>query len=384
LIIEAPVIMLLSASVALCRHRQAYQLIWRFMMIAGGAMTLVHVLVAFTPLYYFVVQDLIGVPQEIVEPARLGLMLMTPWTWSIAFRRFQQGVLIRHGYSGAVGMGTIIRLTAMLAVLISGFLIGSLPGAAVGAAAQAVGVMAEAFYAGLRVRPVLRRDLPVFDGEFMLTWRAFANFYLPLAMTSFIFLIWQPIGSAGISRMPEALNSLAVWPALSGLTFLLRSFGIAYNEVVVALLERKEAWKKLLRFGMGMIIGTTVLHLAFATPFVSLPYFSRVAGLSEALTQMAAVGILIAIPLPALSVLQNLFQGTILYSRHTRGIPESMVVFLFTILLVLAVGAAGQSIAGLYVGMAGLVLANAAQMGWLWMRARPVIVSLERDSETAG
>ena len=84
LIIEAPVIMLLGASTALSKHMQAYRRIWQYMMAAGGLLTALHILVAFTPLYYFVVRNIIGVPDEIVEPARIGLMLMVPWTWSIA------------------------------------------------------------------------------------------------------------------------------------------------------------------------------------------------------------------------------------------------------------------------------------------------------------
>jgi len=378
LIIEAPVIMLLSASVALSRHRQAYQQRWRFMMITSAAMTVLHMLVAFTPLYYFLVKDVIDVPAEIVEPARLGLMLMTPWTWSIAFRRFQQGVLIRYGYSGAVGMGTIIRLVTLVIGLTIGYQLGSVPGAAVGAGAQAAGVLAEAVYAGLRVRPVLRRELPAFDSESPLTWRSFIVFYFPLTMTSLISLLWQPVGSAGISRMPEALNSLAVWPVLSGLTFMLRGFGFAYNEVVVALLERKGAWDKLLRFGLGMFAGTMTLTLIFATPAVALPYFSGVAALNPALVEMAVIGIIIAVPMPAMAVLQNLFQGTIVYSRHTRGIPESTVVYFLTVLLALGIGASSQAVAGLYVAIGGAVIASAAQMGWLWMRARPVIAGLRR------
>ena len=107
LIVEAPVIMLLAASTALCTHRQAYLRIRQYMIAAGASLTLLHVLVAFTPLYYVIVRGLIGPPEEIIEPARLGLMLMTPWTFSIAYRRFNQGVMIRFGHSAAVGMGTI-------------------------------------------------------------------------------------------------------------------------------------------------------------------------------------------------------------------------------------------------------------------------------------
>ncbi len=89
LIIEAPIIMLLAASTALSRDLPSYRKIYKFMMLTGFILTLIHILVAFTPLYYVVVRNIIGSPEEIIEPARIGLMLMTPWTWSIGYRRFQ-------------------------------------------------------------------------------------------------------------------------------------------------------------------------------------------------------------------------------------------------------------------------------------------------------
>jgi hypothetical protein len=112
LIVESPILMLLSASTALSKDWASYRKIWRFMMATGAVMTGVHVLIAFTPLYYVVVRGILGVPEAIVEPARMGLMIMTPWTWSIAYRRYHQGVLIRFGHSKAVGAGTAVRLTA--------------------------------------------------------------------------------------------------------------------------------------------------------------------------------------------------------------------------------------------------------------------------------
>ena len=83
LIIESPVIMLLAASTALSKDEASYKLIRRFMMVSGAALTGLHILIAFTPLYYFVAERILGAPQVIVEPGRIGLMIMTPWTWSI-------------------------------------------------------------------------------------------------------------------------------------------------------------------------------------------------------------------------------------------------------------------------------------------------------------
>jgi hypothetical protein len=67
-------------------------------------------------------------------------MIMTPWTWSIAYRRFNQGVLIRYNHSRAVGVGTVIRLTADLTVLLIGFSIGTIPGIVVATSAVSAGI----------------------------------------------------------------------------------------------------------------------------------------------------------------------------------------------------------------------------------------------------
>jgi len=144
LIIEAPIIMLLAASTTLSKDYASYQKLRHFMMLAGGSLTLLHILVAFTPVYYVVIVGIIGAPVEIVEPARYGLMIMTPWTWAIAYRRFNQGVLIRFGHSQTVAIGTGIRLTTDVIVLVSGFLIGSIPGVVIASAAIAAGVVSEA------------------------------------------------------------------------------------------------------------------------------------------------------------------------------------------------------------------------------------------------
>lgn len=382
LIIESPVIMLLPASVALSRHKQAYQIIWRYMMGAGLLLTGLHALVAFTPLYFTVVQGLIGAPDEIIAPARVGLMLMLPWTWSIGYRRFQQGVLIRNGFSGAVGTGTLVRLASVSLVLGVGYATRLLPGVAVGALAQGLGVIGEAVYAGIRVRPVLRDKLGNEPVSEHLTWRAFADFYIPLALTSLITLLWQPVGSAALSRMPGALNSLAAWPVVSGLIMLLRSPGIAYNETVVALLDKEEGWLRLHRFTAWMAAAVTAIHLLVGATPLSEIYFARISAIPAGLVELSKSAFWMALPLPALGVMQSWFQGAILVGRRTRGVPESVVAFFATALLVLGGGVATGRWIGLYVGISGFVMANFSQMAWLWFRSRPVLEQLRARVST--
>jgi hypothetical protein len=385
LIIESPILMLLSASTALSKDWASYRKVWRFMMTAGALLTALHALVAFTPLYYVIVRGVLGVPEAIVEPARLGLMIMLPWTWAIAYRRYHQGVLIRFGHSKAVGAGTAVRLTADAVVLAAGYLIGTLPGVVVATAAVAVGVVSEALYAGWAVRPVLRDQVrlaaPVSP---VLTWRAFFSFYIPLALTSLISLVVQPIGSAGLSRMPEPIESLAVWPVVTGLLFLIRSLGFALNEVVVALLDERAMLARLRRFtGILAAITTAVVLLLAVTPLSGL-WFGRISALPPHLTELARLGLLLALPIPALTALQSWFQGSIVHSRRTRGITEAVVIYLVTNVALLWAGVLWGQAIGLYVGLAAFTISSMVQTGWLWWRSRPALRAVAARDQAVG
>lgn len=382
LIVESPIIMLLAASTALSKDWASYVKLRRFMTRASAVLTALHFLIAFTPLYYFVAEKLIGAPPEIIEPGRIGLMIMTPWTWSIAYRRFNQGVLIRFDESRAVGIGTAIRLMTVALMLTIGFAIGILPGIVVGTSAIAAGVVSEAIYAGWRVRPVLHGRLkhaPPLEPP--LTFRAFTAFYIPLAMTSLFTLLIEPLGSAALSRMPQPIESLAVWPVISGFIFMTQSLGTAYNEVVVALMDQPRSFFSLRRFALALtlllIAGVLIVAL---TPLAGW-WFGRVSGLAPALAEMARRGLWLALPMSGLSVLQSWFQGTIMHGRKTRGITESVVVFMVACGGALWAGVALSRIPGLYVGLFAFTFGTALQTLWLWQRSQPTMQAMkERDT----
>ncbi len=379
LIVEAPIIMLLSASTALSRDWDSYIRIRKYMLWMAGGLTLLHVLVAFTPLYDLVVVRWIDAPSEIVEPARLGLRLMLPWTGSIAYRRFQQGVLIRCGHSGAVGTGTIVRLTADVSVIALGLITKRVSGIELAGLAMSSGVMSEALFNGLRVRPVLRDQLrhapPAAEA---LSLRSFLSFYVPLAMTSLLFLLIQPLGSAALSRMPKALESLAAWPVVSGLVFLLRSPGVAFNEVAVALLDEPDSGPYLVRFALRVMSVMSVLLLLIVLTPISMFWFEKLTSLEAHLARMAANALWFTLPLPAISVLVSWFQGVLLNARRTRAVTESVIVGLIVISIVLVSGVIWGRVLGLYVGWLAFSLGMTAQVTWLWWRSRRLLSALMR------
>ena len=374
LVIEAPIIMLLAASTALTADWRSYLKLRQFSYWSAGLLTVVHILVAATPFYYFLVKIVIGAPANIVEPSRIGLLIMIPWTASIAYRRFHQGISIRFGQSRIVAEGTLIRLVTDALVLALGILLTEFPGIVLASSALAAGVFSEAVYVRLRVRPLLSGCLrAVPQGEVILTQRAILQFYIPLALTPLLTLLSQVIGAAALSRMPRALDSLAAWPVTYGLLMMLRSTGFAYQEVVVSMLRDPGAFSRLRSFAHKLaIVTTTVLLLLVLTP-LSDYWFRGVSGLGPELSHLAKSGLFLGLFVPGMGVLQNWYQGILVYAHRTRYITESVAFFLVSSSLLLWLGVGSGRIAGLYVGLIAFSLGGLVQTGWVWWRSRSVV-----------
>ncbi len=373
LMAEAPIIMMLAASTALSRDWISYVKLRRFMMRLGASMTLIHIIIVATPLYYVIVRDIIHAPEEIVGPARLGLYIMIPWTWSIAYRRFHQGVMIRFGHSLKVGLGTLVRFSADATVLAIGFFLTGLPGIALAGCGMIAGVVSEAFYVHVTVRPTLKNELkPAPAAEVPLTTRAMLDFYIPLSLTQLLMLVANPIGSAAMSRMQLAIESLAAWPTAGAVRYITGGFGGAYNEVVVALVERDRSYRPLRVFAVCLGVGSTAILALLTIPAVSHAIFARLMDLADPLPTFIHRCTFIMLPAPAIAVFQSYFQGIILHSRRTRSITESVAVFLGVASAALIGGVVWGRITGIYIAMGSFILGEFVRTLWLWWRSRTV------------
>ncbi|MCB0196011.1 MAG: hypothetical protein KDJ65_28935 [Anaerolineae bacterium] len=378
-IVQAPSTMLLAASTALSKDWLSYLKLRRIMFGILLVLTLIHALIAFTPLCYVVLRNILGVPAEIIEPARLGLMIMTPWTFGTGYRRFQQGVLIQFDHARAVIWGSILRLISDNVVLLLGLWLGTFAGIVVGPTAIIAGVLTEAVYAHWCVQPILRdevRSAP--KVEPVLTMSDFSRFYIPLAVMVLLTLVMQPLVSAALSRMPRPLESLAIWPVVYGFLIIWQSVGISYNEAVIALLDRPGAVDVLRRVSWwAATLMSLLLAIVLATPLAGL-WFTYVAALPPALVDLARQSAWMGLLLPALRLMLSWYQGGITYSRQTRAITESVIIFLVICATTLGAGVVWQTVTGVYVGIAAIGLAYLAQTLWLRYRSQPAFQAVQR------
>lgn len=341
--IESPVIMLLATSTALAHSRQSYLMLRRFTLHLMAATTLMHLLVAWTPLFDVIVRGWMHVPEALVEPVRLGMRIMVLWSAAIAWRRFKQGVMIRFGQTRFVGQGTILRLltSAGLAALLAAW--ARLPGVAVGTLALAAGVIVEAVYAHWAIRRVVaQRFGPAAPdgGKPPLRYGELVRFHAPLAASTLLYLLSQPLASAALARLDNPEMLLAAWPVAGGLLFIVRSPALALPEVIIALMDEPGSRAALRKFmlGVGAVCMTALALLGF-TPLGHF-YFRTLMGVDENLAALAGVGVQVAVLLPLVAAWQSWYRGNLTAQRATPAITLAMVINLLSMVVLLAAGVA--------------------------------------------
>ncbi|MDY0110668.1 MAG: hypothetical protein RBT60_12120 [Candidatus Krumholzibacteria bacterium] len=369
IIVEAPVIMMMSAATAVVDARPGYLALRRLAIALNGGLTLVMLVVLATSAMGWLLDDLLRLTPEVARLTERSLWVLLPWPAAIGYRRFYQGILIRAGLTRRVTWGTITRLAAMAAgaLLARG---AGLPGVMVGAVALTCGVCVEAVASRLMAAGPVRRLAPVsaHPDATDLSWRGLSAFYWPLALTSIIALAIHPLVTFFMGRAAAPLESLAVLPVLNALVFIFRTPALSYQETAIAMLgEGSQNRRPVLAFAGLLAVLSTLGLLAVAwTPAASF-WFVTVSGLSPDLAAYAVVPLRILSLMPALSVLLNLQRAILVHGRDTRPVTAASAVELGGLLGMLSAGVLGFGLVGVTAAaiafMVGRLAANLALAG---------------------
>lgn len=419
-LLESPVIMLMSASTALVEDAESYRRLRNFSNALNiGATALVLVLLV-PPIFGWVTDTLLGVPAPVRSLVYGSLWFLLPWPGAIGYRRFLHGILIRSGRTRLIAYGTVLRLASMGVTGMLLYHFSSIPGAWVGAIALSAGVSIEAVAARFMARDAVHRlqttsstrpspgmatDTALDGGEVELEEPAargilargedalrrtgaaararrrvlvsgygdIARFYFPLALTSLIALTVQPLLTFFMGRAPMPIESLAVFPVVHALSFLFRAPGLAFQEVVIALAgKRLEHVAPLRNFGVALGFALTLgLALVTVTPLAEV-WYGVVSGLPDELTTLTIDPSRLMVPLPAMTVLLAFQQGILVQTRRTREITAASIFEIVGIAALFTLLGWRFGVFGATAAMAGLVGGRILANGYLWIRVRQV------------
>ena len=339
--IESPIMNLLATSTALAKDRHSYLLLRKFTIHWMILLTIVTALLGYTPLFDLVVLKLMGIPDEVAYWVRIGLQIMLFWSAAIAWRRFLQGIMIRFDQTRKVAWGTVVRLIASAGAVVALAALTDLQGVIIGSTALMAGVISEALYATVAVRPILR-ELPDPNGSAQvadaLTYRELFWFHLPLAATSLLILLVQPMVSLSLSRSPRPTLALAAWSIVFQFMLVMRSPAFALPEVVIALTDGRRTFSAIRRFTLTLVVVNSLIIITLAlTPLINV-YLKGIQDTTDAVAEIARSGIIMFIPLPAIAIMISWIRGLLIDRRATRAVNAGMVANLVVTAAILFIG----------------------------------------------
>ncbi len=382
-LIETPIIMLLATSSALSRNRQAYRVLWRFMMAINLFVTIVALLMAFTPLLDFYLDTLLNIPPHIIEATRPGMRIMVLWSAFIGYRRFHQGILIRFGHTRHIGYGTVIRIVVSGGVAIGLGAITQMAGAVIGAFSLILAVGIESFYTYFVSQKDVNHllDTPLSANLNPLTYANVIKFHAPLAATSIITLFIRPFIERGLASLPDATQALAAWPIIFSIMLIMRSGGMAYQEVVISMNHSRQHHEILRGFTMRLGISLTIFMIIFGfTPLVEI-YNNTILDVPENLRGLVLMGVQSAIAIPLLTTLQSYFRALLMLAEKTNIIYQAMIIgFIVTTSIVW--GAISLGIHGILAASLGLTIGQIIELIFLFSAYQKQDDSMARHWET--
>lgn len=377
IVLQSPIMLLQAASAALCVDKETFLKLRKFADYMALGLTGLHLLVALTPLYFFLVRTILKIPEEVVIAARPGLILMLPWSGSIAFRRFRQGILVRFGHTKRMSFGTILRLIADVIIVAALFRVKGISGLVVATAAQGAAVFLEGAYVGLVARPVIKKELKSNQGARVIGWKSFARYYTPFMLNSIIFILYSPMNSAALGRLPESLASLATWPVVNGFAHMVNNLGQACREVTLTYFRHERIFPLIRKFCIVVGLISVLILMVFAfTPLFDW-YLRVVVSLPAHLIDYAKKTLFILLPMGILFSLSNMYTGIVSYNKKTISLLTSTIAQLTIVFIGLVLAIAYWQSAGIYVVAAVSLIASAVQLIWLYFSNKKYLANLK-------
>ena len=361
---ESPIIMLLHASNALAGTQSSRLALWRFTLIASGAMSLILALTAIPAVFAIVGESWLGVSPSLSQTIRSTLTILILWPFAIGWRRYFQGLLIHSGQSNAVAQAGLIRLLVVGGILAGGFTLRA-NGAVVAGMSLVWGVIAEAIAVTYLARRLGATRLPEIKStpELPQDLAGVWKFYLPLGGT--MMLVWGARAAlVGIvARANDGEIALAAWPAAWGLVLVIANSTRMVQQIIIR--NRKLIPDRvLITFAITVGILCSLILLSVSGTPISAQAIGYFVGDDRELISRVRPVLLICAAIPLLVSIQNALQGFLVSAGRTWGVNQAAwigaIVMLGTAYLAVQMGQNGAIAAAM-----GMIVGNSLEIGYL-------------------
>ncbi len=317
--IESPVIDLLSTATTLGKDRASARDLIKFGRLMMLLVTVLHALVALTPLYSFVMLNVVRAPADVAETARIPFIIMIPWSAFVGWRRCLQGLAIRAQRTRAIGFGTFVRMGSI--TVVGGGLAYShvVPGLTAVALGLVCGVLAEAIFIQVATRETIAEHfsgLP--DSAEPLTFRRILAFHVPLSLSTMILLSGSLIVAGALARSTDPTLSMASWQVASSVVWMFRTITFALPEMVITF-YREDLAKPLGRYCMVVGGGLSAALILLSLTGLDRLIFINLLHAEAVTVGGAVVAFLACAAMPLVNALMSYTRAVLTFRHQTKS-----------------------------------------------------------------
>jgi progressive ankylosis protein len=380
---ESPIIMLLHASNAVAADRRSRQVLWQFMLLAGGSLSLGLGLLALPVIFDRVGERYLGIPTALAGTVWQVILLLILWPLAIAWRRYFQGLLIYHGNSRSIARASIARLVAMGMILAIGVAMNG-SGAILAGTALIGGVLVEAcwitivaYRSGATVPPPLSATVTLPQ-----TLRQMWRFYRPLATSMLVTWGGRAILVGLVARSIDAPIALAAWPAASGLVLIISNSTRMVQQIIIKY-QSQVSTRLLLKFALSVGGGCSALLLSIGTTTVGDAIVRGFIGNDRILATNIKPVLTIFTAMPLLVAIQNAMQGFLVGAGKTSNVNRATGIGT-SVLVAIAWLTVNAGWSGAVAAATATVIALAIEVFWLILTMHDLDGDRDRSNPQSG
>jgi hypothetical protein len=374
--LQSPMFGLRQVVTALGVDREMLGLVARLNWIIAVGASIAILVIAVPPVYNTVVVGVMGIPPRIARVGPMVLVVIAVGPTLTAARGYYQGVLVRHGITIPVGIGALGFLLVSSGLLWAGVLWTDWEGAFLAATALAFGQLAYVACVWQPARVILKDRIPDFDPSIRPEQRSrryVFRFYLPLAVSTALMTLVEPMIQSAMAHSPLAEASLAAYSVTISFIWLAGAPLWNLQQVVISQVTGRQSLEIVRKFSLIVSAGLTLMLAVLALPPVAEWLFGSVIGVTGEVKTLAVDGFKWLVPAGLFMGARSLYHGILTCRGSTGGIQTGSFLRTITLVIILILGVSWGHLNGFLIAAAAQVVSAVVEVIYLRHHTRSLV-----------
>ncbi|WP_235848357.1 multi antimicrobial extrusion protein MatE [Litchfieldia alkalitelluris] len=333
-ITERLAVILRQTCSTLVRDKNSFNIMVKFSIYIIGALLLVSLAIAYTPMGDFIFLTVFGVKESMVAGIKEIYKVLIYVTIFSGLRCLCHGIIIFNRQTKWLTIGMIIRLAGMYSLSIYFIATGNIT-AITGAYIFLTGMVIECVISMLEARKLVKK-MPEQSEEKIGSKRQIFRFYNPLMLSSFVTVLIGPAINVFLGKTEDIELAIASYAIAFGVTQLFLSFFSYIHQIVINFYDDHE--EKVKQFSLITSFIPVILLGIFSYTEIGRLFLHEVMGVNgrllDASLQVLKMFMIMCLVFPFVDFLN----GILMLHRQTKVTIISQSTNLVITLIVLGIG----------------------------------------------